>query len=204
MSGTWRRGRRRARQKQRAQKVTARGMLPSRLEAEQRHARLLFLMQRDGGVCRLCGITVLLGREHGALSATCDHIVPRSRGGLDVAENWQLACRGCNEGKGCTLPPDADVKTVRAPSRERVAKKAERGLVATVEVMTSRAEVRVTLDDGTTEVAFNGGEFTDRYRRSRVADYGHKRSFVLIREGGWPQAETVEETDHEEDTREAG
>lgn len=37
--------------------------------------------------------------------ATFDHIQPRSRGGLDVLSNLQLAHADCNKRKGNTGPP---------------------------------------------------------------------------------------------------
>lgn len=45
-------------------------------------------------ICAYCGID-LCDRTR-----TVDHVVPRSRGGLDHASNYVLACGSCNESKG--------------------------------------------------------------------------------------------------------
>ena len=59
------------------------------------------IYKRDGWRCCLC-------REHVArrydandpLSATLDHIVPRSQGGSDDMSNLRLLCAGCNSKRG--------------------------------------------------------------------------------------------------------
>lgn len=47
--------------------------------------------------CAYCGSTDKLGVEH---------VVPRSRGGLDAPENKVQACRRCNSSKGDKLPSE--------------------------------------------------------------------------------------------------
>jgi len=47
--------------------------------------------KRDGNRCVYCGRGGLL---------VLDHDLPRSRGGLDVAENLITACTECNSSKG--------------------------------------------------------------------------------------------------------
>lgn len=37
-------------------------------------------------------------------TATLDHIIPISRGGLDNANNWCLACEPCNKSRGNEMP----------------------------------------------------------------------------------------------------
>jgi len=40
---------------------------------------------------------------------TIDHVIPTSKGGLDIPRNWQLLCEKCNLEKGDTLvfpPPE--------------------------------------------------------------------------------------------------
>jgi 5-methylcytosine-specific restriction endonuclease McrA len=33
--------------------------------------------------------------------STVDHIIPRSIGGIDHPDNWQIMCHDCNVNKGC-------------------------------------------------------------------------------------------------------
>lgn len=54
----------------------------------------MFVWQRDGGRCRNCGAQRDLH---------FDHVIPRSLGGANTAENVQLLCRTCNLRKGATL-----------------------------------------------------------------------------------------------------
>jgi 5-methylcytosine-specific restriction endonuclease McrA len=37
-------------------------------------------------------------------TSTIEHIVPLARGGLDNANNRTLACKPCNEARGCDMP----------------------------------------------------------------------------------------------------
>lgn len=61
---------------------------------------LQFLVERDGGRCRLCGEPVALEEQVPHLLApTVDHIVPLSRGGMHSKANTQLAHFACNARK---------------------------------------------------------------------------------------------------------
>lgn len=51
------------------------------------------VIQRDGK-CVECGTTQQL---------TVDHIIPRSRGGLDILANLQTLCERCNQRKGSRI-----------------------------------------------------------------------------------------------------
>ena len=62
----------------------------------RRSTKLLALYERDGGICQLCGRPVSV---NGANGATIDHIIPRSKGGVDYPSNWQLAHIRCNSTK---------------------------------------------------------------------------------------------------------
>jgi len=50
---------------------------------------------RDGYRCVYCGATAESSGAHLHL----DHLVPRVKGGADVAENLVLACRSCNSAR---------------------------------------------------------------------------------------------------------
>jgi hypothetical protein len=52
------------------------------------------VMERDDFKCVACGLSA----KDGAILHV-DHIVPRSKGGLDVMENYQTLCHQCNIGK---------------------------------------------------------------------------------------------------------
>ena len=89
---------RNARQKQkieRAQAITAMGMLPQqRTRAGIPDDLKLLVWQRDGGQCRSCGSRVEL---------QYDHIIPVAMGGATSAENLQILCGPCNRRKGAGL-----------------------------------------------------------------------------------------------------
>lgn len=54
----------------------------------------LAVIQRDQGICQLCGYPVQHGTEH------IDHKVPRIHGGTTTLGNLQLTHRACNQRKG--------------------------------------------------------------------------------------------------------
>lgn len=51
------------------------------------------VLKRDGFRCRYCGVTAV------ASALEVDHVVPRSKGGVDSPENLVAACFDCNRGK---------------------------------------------------------------------------------------------------------
>ena len=60
-----------------------------------------YLLERDGGICQLCGKVVERNFDFiNKMSATMDHIVPISRGGKHCKQNTQLAHLICNSIKG--------------------------------------------------------------------------------------------------------
>lgn len=67
-----------------------------------RWQRVTRLMARDGLCCAICA--ELLQRSvrdpESPRYITFDHIVPRSKGGLDELANLRLAHRRCNESRG--------------------------------------------------------------------------------------------------------
>jgi 5-methylcytosine-specific restriction endonuclease McrA len=71
--------------------------------------RNIFL--RDNHTCQYCGRT--LDPKH----LTCDHIVPRSRGGVTEWSNIVTSCTRCNVKKGNRLPDEVDMYPRKRPSR---------------------------------------------------------------------------------------
>jgi transcription elongation factor Elf1 len=56
-----------------------------------------------------------------AESATVDHVIPLSRGGLDNANNRVLACSPCNQKRGNTMPEVKEkAKTILNEARTRI------------------------------------------------------------------------------------
>jgi 5-methylcytosine-specific restriction endonuclease McrA len=68
------------------------------------------IRERDGNRCQYTGR--LLRPEEGSL----DHVVPRSRGGLDAWENLVWASRQVNQRKANRLPHEAGLKLLKPPS----------------------------------------------------------------------------------------
>lgn len=66
-------------------------------------AEIITVYARSDGRCVLCSEPV------DPDEATIDHIVPKSRGGEDAPENWQLAHRWCNTSKGPRLTGETAV-----------------------------------------------------------------------------------------------
>ena len=69
------------------------------MRADEREA----LRRRYQFRCGYCGVSE---RDAGA-ELTVDHFQPRSRGGLDEAENWVYCCHACNEFKGDFWQPSS-------------------------------------------------------------------------------------------------
>jgi len=64
---------------------------------------------RDGHRCGYCG----------AHADSIDHVLPRSRGGLNVWENVIAACRGCNLRKRDRTPEEAGMSLASVPRMPR-------------------------------------------------------------------------------------
>ena len=67
------------------------------------------LFVRDQGLCIYCG------KAHSDSDLTRDHIVPVSRGGLDVWDNVVAACKRCNHFKGSRLPEECGLELLALP-----------------------------------------------------------------------------------------
>lgn len=67
----------------------------------KRHARLKRVRERlfaaQEGRCFYCKRPCILdGPNNWRVTATLDHVVPKSRGGTNEQSNFVMACRGCN------------------------------------------------------------------------------------------------------------
>lgn len=71
------------------------------------------LMIRDQYQCQYCG------RRPNQRDLNVDHIVPRSRGGVDSWENLVVSCRVCNLRKGRRTPVEAGMSLLSTPHRPR-------------------------------------------------------------------------------------
>jgi len=67
------------------------------------------LLRRDNHQCQYCGV------RKGPL--TLDHVIPRTRGGVESWENLVCACVKCNNKKGSRTPDEADMPLLRKPRR---------------------------------------------------------------------------------------
>lgn len=76
----------------------------SRLRSDQRRRvrRSLYRRQVMRGAthihCHYCGTRLT------PMTATVDHVIPRSKGGTNELSNLVLACRKCNQAKGNKMP----------------------------------------------------------------------------------------------------
>lgn len=71
------------------------------------------LMVRDAHQCQYCG------RKPPLRELNIDHVVPRSRGGLDSWENLVTSCKPCNLRKGWKTPEEANMRLARRPFRPK-------------------------------------------------------------------------------------
>jgi len=67
------------------------------------------ILKRDSYQCQYCGY--IDSRKN----ITVDHIVPRSRGGMNSFANCVAACRSCNIKKGNKTPEEAGMRLLREP-----------------------------------------------------------------------------------------
>jgi len=70
------------------------------LRETRKLASRFVILQRDQFRCRLCGIAASDGAH---VRLEVDHIIPRSKGGTDTADNKWVLCFECNRGKGTRL-----------------------------------------------------------------------------------------------------
>lgn len=71
------------------------------------------VLARDGHRCQYCG------RRLPTNKLSLDHVIPRSRGGMDTWENIVCACLKCNVRKGGRTPREAHMRLIRKPFRPK-------------------------------------------------------------------------------------
>jgi 5-methylcytosine-specific restriction endonuclease McrA len=69
------------------------------------------IFMRDDFTCQYCG------ERFDPKHLTCDHIMPRSRGGITEWSNIVTSCTRCNVMKGDKLPDEVDMYPRKKPSR---------------------------------------------------------------------------------------
>ncbi|MBN1284492.1 MAG: HNH endonuclease [Anaerolineae bacterium] len=80
------------------------------------------VLARDGYVCVYCGSRpgeMQRGQILRKQDFTVDHIIPKSRGGVDGWTNTACACYICNHRKGSRLPSEAGMKLRWEPKTPR-------------------------------------------------------------------------------------
>ena len=67
----------------------------NRQSSRRKRLRLrVLVLERDNFTCQFCG------RKSPEVKLEIDHKFPKSKGGKDELENYQVLCRECNNGKG--------------------------------------------------------------------------------------------------------
>lgn len=77
------------------------------------------IKERDGDICRYCGVTVKWSDRRGQQGGTIDHLLPVSRGGQNDRDNLVVACRRCNSIKGAKTPAEASMVLLAPKARTR-------------------------------------------------------------------------------------
>ena len=99
----------------------------------------MYVRARDSYTCQYCGAVTPPDLE-------VDHIVPRSRGGSDRADNLVAACHNCNVAKGNQTAAEFGHPEVQERARLsfRVAAHTQAGKTATLEALAEIAPVETT------------------------------------------------------------
>lgn len=76
------------------------------LQQIQHSASRKALVKKTRGKCAYCGRRVATKRKPGCVRMTIDHVIPRSKGGPNTADNLVAACKDCNYKKGNKMPEE--------------------------------------------------------------------------------------------------
>ena len=100
-------------QTSRAQMEDTRAWDVKRKELHRDRELIDAIRERDGDMCRYCGVVVDWNNRRGSTGGTYDHVQPR---GPNSLANVVVACRRCNNVKGPRTPNEAgmDLVPVRA------------------------------------------------------------------------------------------
>jgi 5-methylcytosine-specific restriction endonuclease McrA len=71
------------------------------------------IILRDDSKCQYCA------KHFPTEQLTLDHVVPKSRGGLNTWTNLVAACKKCNQKKGCKTPAEANMYPLKEPKRPK-------------------------------------------------------------------------------------
>lgn len=83
------------------------------MELQRGNVNRKVLFKRDKGICGICNQPVK------KFASTIDHIIPKSRGGLDTYENTQIAHFHCNTHKGNLLPDEMTHLVFKGPPNRK-------------------------------------------------------------------------------------
>jgi len=75
------------------------------------------VFKRDNHICQYCGITT--DKSNKWKAPTVDHIIPKSKGGLNTWGNTVCSCKKCNTKKGSRTPNEAGMKLLSEPKTPR-------------------------------------------------------------------------------------
>ena len=68
---------------------------------------------RDKNICQYCT------KSFPTDQLTLDHMLPKSRGGLNTWTNLVTSCKKCNQKKGCRTPEEASMLPLTIPKRPK-------------------------------------------------------------------------------------
>ena len=72
------------------------------------------VFKRDKYHCQYCH------KRLNEKSSTIDHVIPKSKGGLDTWENTVCCCIACNSRKGNRTPEESGMQLVKRPRRPNI------------------------------------------------------------------------------------
>lgn len=101
-------------QQSKEENATPHGKFKARRERDRKRQKQLCeqIKERDGSLCRYCGVRVVWGDQRSVVGATYDHVDPD---GWNDFENLVISCRGCNSKKAERTPAEAAMPLLPPP-----------------------------------------------------------------------------------------